>query len=167
MGRKPLGKRIHSSGYVILSGGRHGKYEHRVVVEQELGRPLLPNEDVHHKNENKQDNFPANLEILSKANHTKLHHPKQLVKTTCGYCRRNLEVHPYKLKYSKSGLVFCNNVCSGKYNNRKGVKGTPFSDVEREAIIHLRQQNYNYNQIAKQLSRNRESIRTYILREEL
>jgi len=35
-------------------------------------RLILPDEDVHHLNENKLDNRPENLEILTKSNHAKI-----------------------------------------------------------------------------------------------
>jgi hypothetical protein len=42
-------------------------------MEQVLGRLLDADEHVHHKNGNKQDNHPDNLEVVSAAEHARLH----------------------------------------------------------------------------------------------
>lgn len=39
--------------------------QHRLVMSEMLGRPLLHGEEVHHKNRNKLDNDPKNLELWS------------------------------------------------------------------------------------------------------
>ena len=67
------GKSIASNGYVLVSVGiehpladvRGYAYEHRLVAEEKLGRPLLKSEIVHHVNGNKTDNTPENISITS------------------------------------------------------------------------------------------------------
>lgn len=68
---------VNAKGYVegkiwTAQGQRRVKL-HRLVMERHLGRRLGPGEEVHHVNEDKQDNRLANLQVLSASEHSRLH----------------------------------------------------------------------------------------------
>jgi len=54
-------------GYRVITVGGKRYLEHRWVMEQEQGRPLYPDEEVHHKNRIRDDNDPDNLELWTTA----------------------------------------------------------------------------------------------------
>lgn len=66
------GRHIDKNGYVQVWKPEHpnarlGGYihEHRLIMSEHLGRPLLKNENVHHKNGIRDDNRLENLELWS------------------------------------------------------------------------------------------------------
>jgi hypothetical protein len=65
-------------------GRRYFKYQgktplHRAVAEAILARPLRKGESVHHVNECRMDNRPANLWVFpTVAAHTKFHHTGEI-----------------------------------------------------------------------------------------
>lgn len=56
-----------SRGYRVLRTNGRRILEHRHIMEQRLGRPLRPEESVHHLNGVRDDNRPENLELWSKS----------------------------------------------------------------------------------------------------
>lgn len=64
-----------SQGYYAktVPGRGRGIKVHRLVAEEMIGRPLRKGEVVHHRNHDKLDNRPENLEVLTIREHIKAH----------------------------------------------------------------------------------------------
>ena len=68
------GRQVATDGYIwIWTGNGKRIQEHRLIIEEEIGRSLDRFEIVHHKNGNKQDNRRENLELMTLSEHT-IHH---------------------------------------------------------------------------------------------
>lgn len=79
-----------SQGYRIISVNGKRTFEHRYVMEQHLGRELLPSEFIHHKNGNRLDNRAENLAVMDSHRDHKLEHCTTYRDAThkeCSKCR--------------------------------------------------------------------------------
>lgn len=101
-------------------------YYHRHVASMKIGRWLKDDEHVHHIDENKTNNNPDNLEVLSHSEHAALHNPlMERVVVTCQNCGIEFE-HP-----ASKERKFCSPSCASK-NNEK-IKWP--SDKELEKLV--------------------------------
>jgi predicted RNA-binding Zn-ribbon protein involved in translation (DUF1610 family) len=102
-------------GYVLL---------HRVLMENKIGRMLLSNEVVHHKNGNKRDNRIQNLQLMTVAEHNLTHaqqNRKPMVTLSCPQCKGMFE-RPRKrthLSRRNQERTFCSRSCAGTWNRER------------------------------------------------
>lgn len=73
---------MNANGYVLITTRGHPRadkdgyiLEHILVMEAHLGRYLIDDEIVHHKNQNRSDNRIENLQLMTNSEHMK-HHRK-------------------------------------------------------------------------------------------
>ncbi len=76
-------------GRVEMWGERIKIAEHRFVMACFLGRPLTPDEIVHHINGVRTDNRIENLQLRTTATHP----PGQSVEEMCAFCVEYLATH--------------------------------------------------------------------------
>lgn len=104
---------IRLDGYVQIRINGEFFLEHRVVMENHLGRKLETFEHVHHMNQIKHDNRLDNLQVINIDEHARIHHQgKQTDRWTtceCLHCKKSFErltvsvkAHPY---------TFCSRSC--------------------------------------------------------
>lgn len=67
--KETRGKNTKKTTYIK----EEGVHQHRIVAEKKIGRPLKKGEIVHHIDENKHNNEPENLEVMTQSEHIKLH----------------------------------------------------------------------------------------------
>ena len=78
---KGVGVSKKPNGYIeITMGENKGRLEHVVLIEEQIGRRLAANECVHHRNHIRHDNRLCNLELMTRAEHARIHGRENCVK---------------------------------------------------------------------------------------
>ena len=67
-----------SDGYIAWTFSNHKSIrEQRALMEQHIGRELLPDEIVHHDDEIRDNNEIENLKVMTRSEHSRLHYSGQ------------------------------------------------------------------------------------------
>ncbi len=122
-----LGNRRRQHLYWQVMTMQGYRYEHRVVMEDAIGRKLGRKEHVHHKNGNTLDNRLENLELLSASAHAHEHglkradHCRQMARLAPGQWSRRfercVECQTTRSKHAAKGI--CCACYIKRYNRRK------------------------------------------------
>lgn len=74
---------IGPNAYLAIRKNGKVFYEHRVIIEQIIGRKLKNSEHIHHLDHNKHNNDPYNLKVIDSSSHKKLHPRKKFISEFC------------------------------------------------------------------------------------
>lgn len=131
----------------------------KYLMEKTLGRALLPNEVVHHIDENPLNNDITNLKVKTLSEHSKDHMTVYHDTTAiCGWCGKEfiwtgLQQQRFyserRIGRHKSKLPFCSRECSGRYGQRLQVEDycnqNPRRKLTDEQIRYIREHHKPYD----------------------
>lgn len=99
--------------------------EHVLVITNQVGRMLRPDECVHHKDRDKTNNALSNLQLMTNSDHAKLHaeedHGVVFVDRSCLSCKTLFQTT------SSSARKYCSSPCSSKGLERFSI---PIEDLK-------------------------------------
>lgn len=108
--------RGYIEGRVILADGSSRRVrQHRWIMEQHLGRALVPGEIVHHKNGKRNDNRLANLEVMTGRDHARHHYPEKRGKLIAAQPEASAALVAHNRKHgpwNKAGPMYADYPCA-------------------------------------------------------
>lgn len=129
--RNSQARHINAEGYVMVqsrtrkrgSGYACYELEHRVIMSELIGRHLRKDEAVHHRDGDRQNNIPENLELLSFRSH-RLHHVSELRSAMgnnrrCFICKSVSDITSMRLRRQ---YEYAHADCLKRYQREKSKK---------------------------------------------
>ena len=151
----------------------------RYLMAVKLGRFLTDQEEVDHIDNNKTNDDPNNLQILTpEQNREKqrlhyLNNVQQKFDLACPYCGKDFTLTERDMgeKFYKhytnngSGLIFCSNSCKAKYQMETNPEAFPVGQSKSQDVINqikaLRRQGFSDYRIAKELKISANTAKKY------
>lgn len=146
----------------------------KYLMEKELGRALLPGEDVHHKDGDPLNNDTSNLVVKSHSEHTADHMTKYHDTIAfCGWCGKEFlwTAKHQKSFYSnkrnhgqKTDVPFCSRECSGQYGKHIQGDHSPRRKLSDDQVRYIREnyipydKNFGLNALARQFDVDRSVV---------
>jgi len=100
--------------------------EHRIIMENYLGRILNSNEVVHHIDHIKKHNDISNLQVMTRKEHSRLHGKtgRKWVKLKCPECKKLFHREERQSFISKhTEYTCCSKQCRGKFSRNIQLHG--------------------------------------------
>ena len=135
------GKRVNHNGYIEVRMPHHHRargngyvFEHILVAEEKIGRQLRITEIVHHKNENKGDNSPDNLEVVMRGEHSRGHsREKSGEYLICPICGTQFYVKPSQARRRNTCSINCSGALFSQYYTGKPRGHKPTHNTKEAA----------------------------------
>ena len=159
----------------VTTGTTYARY----LMAVKLGRFLTDQEEVDHIDNNKTNDDPNNLQILTpEQNREKqrlhyLNNVQQKFDLACPYCGKDFTLTERDMgeKFYKhytnngSGLIFCSNSCKAKYQMETNPEAFPVGQSKSQDVINqikaLRRQGFSDYRIAKELKISANTAKKY------
>ena len=129
--------------YVIVHNHPHATkhgyvLEHRIVMENYLGRLLNSKEVVHHKNGNTKDNHLENLEVMLLSEHSRGHQNsgRKMIELICPACGVHFIREKRHLNRKKNSCTCCSSRCRGIFSRKIQLFGKTL-EVERAISVNI------------------------------